>query len=60
MAIGFLSFSLKLAKQDNFSAKFEVPSTHMRLCMNLNLQAEKQNYYISVLCCYNRIFRFLY
>ena len=45
MAIVFSSSSLKIAKQGIFSAKFEVLSTYMKLCMNLNLRAEKQNYY---------------
>ena len=38
----FSSSSLKIAK-GIFSAKFEVFPTYMKLCIKLNLRAEKQN-----------------
>ena len=44
MTIAFSSSSLQIAKWSVFSAKFEVLSAYMKLCMNLNLGAEKQNY----------------
>ena len=49
MAIAFSSSSLKIAKSGNFRAKFEVLSAYMKFCMNLNLRAEKQNYYLTSL-----------
>ena len=46
MAIAFPNSSLNLGI---FSAKFEVLSAYMKLCMNLNLRAEKQNYCLTSL-----------
>ena len=44
MTIAFSSSSLQIAKWSIFSGKFEVLSSYMKLCVNLNLGAEKKNY----------------
>ena len=49
MTIDFSISSPKIAKWGILSAKFEVFSTYIKLCMNLNLRAEKQNYCLTSL-----------
>ena len=59
MTIVFLISSLKIAKWCIFSAKFEVLSTYMKLSMNLNLRAEKQNYCLTSSMLLQSYFPFL-